>query len=149
PTPAQGKLVSAIVLEGLQRESRFLGEKLVAQRPVRVEDHILAKIYRVVILDDASDTNIRQSKGLCKILDLLALDLPFDQILFVNFAIEVCNGTVRSNRPGMDIYDILSRLEERDFYIRILPSFFGQDLNPEVIVFMGDMLIVVPIHLPV
>ena len=45
--------------------------------------------------------------------------------------------------------DVVASLDERDLDIGILPAFLREDLDPDVVIFVGGLAIVVAIHLTI
>src|SRR6185437_288988 len=108
-------------------------EQLVAEDPVRVEDEVFGQVDGVVILDDAAHLNLGQSKGFCQVLQPFGLGNRFVK----NLSVEISDGTVRPDGPRPDGGDAAPVLEVGNFDVGVLPSFFRQYLDAEIIVLVG------------
>src|ERR1039457_894239 len=76
-----------------------------------------------------------------------ALKLSLGQILFKDFAAEVSDRTIGPDRASPYGHYVLIFFVEWNFDVGILTSFFGEDLDAYIVVFMGSVDIVIPIHL--
>jgi len=112
---------------------------------MRIEDKVLAKIVRVVILEDASDLNIGKRERLGQILQPFC----FDDGLVKNPPIEVSDRPVRPDRARPDPGDVLGIFKVRNLYVGILSAFSCQDLDSEIIILMRRAAVVISINLPV
>src|SRR5208282_4630275 len=124
---------------------RFLREQLSAQYPMGLEKVILLEIHPIEVLDDAPNLHVRKSKSLGQNLQ----SPPLDQFLFENLTVEIYDRAIRLDGPSLYVHHLLASLEEWNFDIGMLPPLFGQDLDAKVIVFVGRVDVVIPVHLPV
>jgi hypothetical protein len=97
-----------------------LGEKLVAEQPVRVLNVMLAQINHIRVLDNVPDLHIRKGEGLRQVFVFFVLGNGFVKYL----AVEVSDGTVGTDGPGPDVDGVSLRLEVGDFHVRIVPALF-------------------------
>ena len=101
------------------------------------------QIDGVVILDDAADLNVGQSESFCQVLQSFGLG----DGLVKNLSVEIDDGAVGPDGPRPDGPNVVPALEIRDFDVGVLPPFFGQYLDAEIIVLVGGAPGIVPIHL--
>src|SRR5260370_15553736 len=112
---------------------------------MRVIEGILFEIVGKEILDDAAHLHIRKSECLRHILKTAGL---LDG-LFEDFSVEFGDGAVRPDGAGAHTDDVVASLDERDLDIGILPAFLREDLDPDVVIFVGGLAVVVAIHLTI
>jgi hypothetical protein len=128
--PSETRIVDT--LQGAQKKLRFLGEQLLIQHPVGVENiRSFRKIHGVVILNDAAHLDVGHRKGLGDIFKSFGLDNG----LFKDFPAEVHDGTVRPYGAGVYVGHVSHLFRERDLDVSVLAPGFGENLDAKVILF--------------
>src|SRR6476620_4757381 len=102
---------------------------------MRVVNHVLAEIISVVILNNAADLDVRKGKGFGHVPHSLCLD----NSLLKSLSLEIGNRSVGSDRPPSYPCNVVSlSLIKWNFDISVLTSFFGQNLDTNIIIFMSS-----------
>jgi hypothetical protein len=137
--------IGAMAGVGLQRELRHFGEELLTQNPMRFIERVLFEIVGVGILNDAADLYVRKRERHSHVLKSTCLD---DRLL-VDLPIEIGNGTVRPDRASAQMHNVVTSLEKRNLDVSALPALFGENLDPDVVVFVRGESVIVPVDLAV
>src|SRR6266702_808387 len=127
PAPLQRKL--SIRFQGILA---VLGEKLFAERPMRVKNVIFPEIHRIVVFDDASRLHVGEREGLRQILEATCL---YD-FFFIDLAVEIHDRAVRPDGSGFDAVYVFVFLEKWNFHVRIFSPFFREYLFANIVVLM-------------
>ena len=97
-------------------------------------------MLRVSILDDATHLHIRQGERLRHNLQFARLhDAARGTTLPSKFTIVA----VRPDRPRPDVVDLLVRIVQRNRNVPVLPPFFGQNLDSNVIRLLSVLIVAV------
>jgi len=103
---------------GSQRKRCGLGEQFLIEDPVRVEENSF-EFVRAGILDNGPYLNVGQRESLRQIFPAFRLN----DRLFEDLSVVVDNGTVRPDRPGIEVFYIFDTLVVGDLDVGIVPSF--------------------------
>ena len=107
---------------------------------------MLAEINRIPVLNNASDLNTGQCKGLCHVLESFC----FRNRLVEWLPFEIDDRSIGMSGSSSYMNDVVASLfEERNLDIRILSTFLFKNFYAGEVILMSGQAAVIPINLPV
>ena len=99
------------------------------QHPDRFDQVISVVLLVILILNNAAGLYLGQAEALFEYFQLVALVYLF----FVHLAVKIDDAAIGANSARTNIVDVVVPLGERNSDIRPLFSFFGEDLDTDVL----------------